>query len=251
MSRNIKRMRIIVIAVLLVMLGIIYVFDPFMEQVLKNPNTISNFRYTGDYKINPETIVASLGRGEKDVFMPQLAPSDAYTSVSEGSIPWQQSDYFKIANALHQFVWKETTDNWHLYRMKFTTSCKDNLIGFGIGDFVYYKPIFTQQGHLRYTAREMIIHPLDSNVTWGGGTNFPHPLFGWKSVNLSKLKVVAEDALKIAEENGGKASRLSVQDECTIYLNLSGYSGWSVAYHGAGDRLIFMIQIDPYTGNIR
>jgi len=57
-------------------------------------------------------------------------------------------------------------------------------------------------------------------VEWGGETNLPHPIFGQKGFDLSKFKISADDALRIAEENGGAKFRSDYNNECNIQLYL-------------------------------
>jgi len=237
------------LAILGILVGAIYVVyissDPFDDLVKRYPTGV--FNDMGSYKIDTETILAALDRGETDVFMPELATPQA--PALEKPIMWHQSDYLKIASALHQFVWSETLDDWGLYSMSFDATCQDKPDGFSNGDFTYFKTIF-YGGKLTYTAREMLVTPRYGDVSWGGGTDFPRPILGWKSVDLKRLKVTAEDALRIAEENGGITVRLAVQNKCTISLILLGYESWDVAYEGSNGLFIFQIKIDPYTGQV-
>ena len=242
--------RLSIVAVLLVTLSI-YVFDPFIEQVRYSPIGLSDFRdNTGNYKINAKTILASLDNGETNVFTAEITTPDA--PMFEGPVLWQQSDYLKITDALHQFVWKEMLDDWSLYYMDFITTCQDNPNGFALGDFYYFKTIFTY-GKLQYSAREMLISPQYGHVTWGDGAIFPHPLLGWKSINLEKIKITAEEALKIAEENGGKEVQFSVQNNCKIQVRLTGHdTGWKVRIsENTTADVIFRMTVDPYTGEIK
>lgn len=240
---------VILLIVLSLLFGLNYVFDPFEDQVVRYPMYVTDFRDTGSYKINPETILEALHHGEINVFTPESATPEA--PISDKPILWNQSDYQEIASALHQVVWKESLDGWSVYGMVFKTSCQENPSGFTYGDITYFKSIF-MDGRILYSAREIEIAPLYSDVTWGGGTNYPHPILGWKSVDLIKIKVNAEDALRIAEENGGKAARESVENQCRISIGLSGGSGWKVAYAGNSSSPLYLykIEIDPYTGQI-
>jgi hypothetical protein len=131
--------------------------------------------------------------------------------------------------------------------MTFHIDCQDDLSGLPGGTFSYFRTTLTK-GKIAYTWREMEIDPTYLFVAWGGNAKFAHPLFGWKSIDLSKLQVSAEDAIKIAENNGGREARLNVQNQCGIHLLLmpERYKGWLVDYQSAD----FEIMIDPYTGEV-
>ncbi|MGA7194273.1 MAG: hypothetical protein WBW94_11645 [Anaerolineales bacterium] len=254
MSKNNKNKRIIAIAVLLIftsiLCGVIYIVyissDPFIEE-RRYPDCLTCYHDMGGYEINPETILESLNRGETNVFMPELATPEA--PIYEGSLAWHQSDYLKIAGALDQFVWKDNLKDWSLYGVDFYADCQNNPNGFTLGDFIFFKSVF-YDGEITYTAREIQITPQYRDVAWGGGTAFPRPILGWDSVNLSNFKFNADDALLIAEENGGKEARVSVQNMCRVIVGISGYTGWEVYYDGnnGSPSFLFKIQIDPYTG---
>lgn len=255
MSKNWKRKLLAVVAILLVILGVVYVyiFDPFIEQVRFSPVGLSDFREnTGDYKINPKRILVSLDNGESDaLFIPWTATPSV--PIFDEPISWQQSDDLKITNALHQFVWKETSEDWSLYYMDFITGCQDSPNGFSLGDFYYFKTIFLTNGKIRYTARELQITPQYGTVTWGDGANFPRSLLGWERVDVDRIAISAEDALRIADENGGRDARLSVQNNCTIQVRLAGYdAGWKVRINeNTTASVIFRMEVDPYTGKIK
>jgi hypothetical protein len=242
--------------IIIAICSVIYVSisNSFEDQINRYPkNFLSDFDSydTGRYKIDPETILASLDRGETGVFALELATPVA--PVFDTTISWHQSDYLKITNAVYQLVWKETFDSWSLLGMVFETTCRDNPNGFESGDIHFFKAVKVN-GETQYTTREVLITPLNGDLSWGGGANFPHPIFGWKSIDLSRLKITAEDALRIAEDNGGKSFCLSKQNGCSLSLILEplAYDGWSVEYEYVGNNGLsfFNIHIDPYTGKV-
>ena len=130
--------------------------------------------------------------------------------------------------------------------MIFNADCQ-NLDGLTGSDFQYFKTDF-DKGKVLDTWREIEISPKYAFVAWGGGAKYRHPLLGWKSIDLNRLKVTAEDAIRIAEENGGREARLRAQNRCNIHLLLmpERYKGWLIDYQSAD----FEIQIDLYTGKV-
>lgn len=74
---------------------------------------------------------------------------------------------------------------------------------------------------------------------------------GWKYINLDKLKVTAEEALEIAENNGGQQARLTIKNRCRINLLLGPYPSpnWWISYsQNISAKEIFEMKIDAYTG---
>ena len=243
----------IVIGIFIVSVFIIFaiarVFEYIYDSGIHYPKGLTDFNDTSDFEIDPNTILSDLNRGKTDVFKPAPAtPLAINTPLSSGSYPWHQSDYLKVAGALHQFAWRESLDGWSLYSMVFGTICLDNRGGFDAVDLTYYKQLNGEKG---YTIHEMEIYPIGGRVTWGGGDDFSRPLFGWKSINLDRMKVTADDALQIAEQTGGKEFRIKYNNSCDISILLKpngDVSDWIVAYFAQGSSNIFEIHINPYTG---
>lgn len=246
-----NRRVLIAIAIFLTLLGIayIYVFDPFLEEARYFPVGIGDFRDRNAYQIDPTTIIASLDSGATDVFTP--VDSSQPDSVSDGSVSWQQADFLKVARALNQTVWSEPLSGWKLYSMHFSSACQDDPRGFAEGDFYYFRTTFRDNGKIRFTTQDFFISLPDEQATWAGGANFAHPLFGWKNIRLARIQITAEDVLTIAEENGGRESRLLADNNCSIHVALTGDNVWQVyMYHDVTRALIFRMEIDPSTGRI-
>lgn len=219
--------------------------DPiFMDsQARSYPDVFfSSYRNAGAYKFDSEIVLDSLEQGEMNVFA--LTSESLGTQVHKNPFVWKQADYLLIASALHQFVWKASVDDWSLHDMSFWGKCGDH-IGFDIVDISYAKPIGLQE----YNFHRIGIYPRAGEGEWGG-SEFPRSLFDkWYSIDLEKLTVALEDALQIAEKNGGEQARLSVKNRCTVNLSLSPYpyAQWNISYSLAPKR-IFEVRIDAYTG---
>jgi len=217
------------------------VFAPFWsDSHPRYPSSTGGFHDHGDYKINLATIVGSLDHGDTNVF---ITEPEIPNTPSSSRILWHYSDFLKVVNALYQHVWHEPLSDWKAYEVLLSTSCENNLKGFETSRFTFIKTVWIG-GSLFYAGRSMTILPNYDTVSWGGGTNFAHPIFGWKTYDLNRFKISADDALRIAEENGGEKNRVTYNNRCDIVLSL-GDTGWMVAYDH------FTIDIDPYTGTFK
>ena len=227
-----------------IVLGYAVISDPiWADQVVRYPDVLlGDYIDTGTYTFNPETILEALKRGETDVFkLPSGTPEARPSAVA---LTWKQSDYLKIANALHQYVWKETLVDWRVYSMIFDGDCRYDPVGFDVVRMIYFKAI----GMRQYTAHKIDLYPLSGRINWGGGTNYPRSLFNpWRAMDLKRYKVAADDALRLAEENGGRDARLAAKNACRIHLIL-GDSGWTVDYQGRSLQVLFEMTVSPYTG---
>ena len=209
---------------------------------------LGNFQETGNYLIDPETILTALDKGESDVFTPLLGTPDPNMKHSlPGSIPWTDTEYLVVANALSQLIWSETTNGWKVYYIEFTTECHDNPQGFDSFTAIYFKPIEINS-KVVYTVRQISIDPLFRQASWGGGENFPRPnLNDWDLFSLNEIKVSAYEAFQIAENNGGKEARLKVNNNCRILVSAPYDEDeyWDVHYYPG---VYFEVLIDPFTG---
>ena len=251
MDHKHNRRVMIAIAIFLTFLGglYIYVFDPFAQESRYLPVGINDFRDRSFYEINPKTILASLDLGETDVFTP--AASIPQTPLPETSVSWQQADFVKVARALNQSIWEEPLSNWRLYSMHFSTDCQDNPSGFTGADLYYFKTVFRDNGKIKYTTQNFFISTKYGAMRWAGGSKFPHPLFPWENIRLSRVQITAEDALTIAEENGGRETRLLVENKCRIHVRLASDQAWQILiYQNDTDSSLFRMEIDPETGKI-
>lgn len=248
LSKQIKTMFLMLISIASLLLFIYFIMIlSNLEQRDRYPGRLY-YPYSGNYDINPESILADLERGEEDVFKPISATPEVYSYLPTGSFPWHQADYLNIAHALHQYTWKENLDGWRLYSMHFFRGCQDNPVGFDSGEFIYFRG---SNALLDYETRILDIYPTggtEGGVSWAKA-NYPRSIFGWKNIKLEKLEVTADDCLQTAEKNGGKKERLMVSNDCEIHVSLSPNSDytsdWNITYYNNG-YVIFEMNISPY-----
>jgi hypothetical protein len=246
-----KLLRLFAISVFVFLCIWIYMFDPLIENIRRFPTGLSDFRKIEYYAIDSYTTLESLDQDLNNVFISSTNVPDE--PIYNEKIEWQQSDYVEIADTVGSFIWENTFEDWDIYYLSFNALCQDNLNGFSLGDFYYFKQVFLNNGKIRYSAREIQILPEYGRVILGNGANFLHPLLGWKSINLGDIKISAENAFRIADENGGQDARRSVENDCTIQVRLSGYDNyWKVRISKNNTAsVIFIMTINPYTGEIK
>lgn len=248
----VQKITIVILSALLVvtwcgLLAVVFNPDSIANPPLYGPGSSSRSPYLGNYKIDANTTLKSIDNGQPLIFLPETAQIS--NSNLNHKLHWTQSEYLKVVFALFEFEWKETLDhNWTINSMIFERECEDNPAGFERAAFLFDQLIY--QKEFRYNTRAIEISLPDSTASWGSGGGYPRPLLGATEFNLDDLKITADDAFKLAEENGGKEARQSIQNNCKISLHLG--ENWRVRYAGPLDRAktLFDIFIDPYTGKI-
>jgi hypothetical protein len=242
-KKMIKPLSIIMIFLVLLVTGC---YDPFADQEIRYPR-LALYDDIRAYTFEPKTILTALDRNDGEIFQP-LPDWGQENIFPSGSFAWQQQDYLKIAIALNQVANQDNLDNleeWSVYSINSSRDCADIPIGFDHFSITYFKTVGE-----RYVTREMDVWPLAKEADWAGNMDFPRPvLMGWKSINLGKLKVTADDALQMAEANGGKAARQAVSNDCSISVALAPNADdadWGVYYFRGGSVTLFHFSIYPY-----
>lgn len=211
------------------------------------------------YRIDPETILSSINQSKDNTFTPISSDSETNAlSPLDKTYSWTEYDFYKIANALHQFVWNESLENWKLYSAHYRRfQCQDNLRGFEAANFVFF-----QHDDKSYFVHTVWINPFQQEVG-AGLTNYDYT-GKWKSIDLDQIEIKsASNALDIAEINGGSEARSSSTNGCSVDILLAPYAfeynflirpfshrdwGWNVGYTADNFEVIFEIVIDPFTG---
>jgi hypothetical protein len=223
----------------------------FLDTHGQNYPSLGANKTSGDYLINPDTILEMIDQGTVDVFLPMLAtPGPNDELLPSGSYAWTQFDFLKIATALNQFIWNDDMEDWNVYYVTFGKDCHNETGGFDAFDIIYFKSL-TEDSERLYTTRQISIYPLARQVTWGSDSNYLQPFLGdWFTQDLSNFNVTADEALEIAEDNGGKDARLRVKDACNILVDSphNNDQAWSVSYYV---RASFQVIIDPYNGEFQ
>ena len=231
---------VLVFAVILV-----YDNDLYKHEGLNSPGLFSSYSDRGYYKIDPETILATLDGGRTDVFTPLLENPDEIQGETDMPIHWTQADFLKIANTLGQFLWNDTMGlrDWDVNYVHLEGSC-DEPTGFHFASITYFKTRATL-----YDTRLIEIDPKSGWVRWGDGGTYPKPIMhGWKSVDLLGAKITADDALRIASEDAKK--RFQFKDYCDVFMGTPQYNdsqNWYLDFMGTPGAITYIVNLD--TGN--
>jgi len=247
-----KQTRILLISIssVIVVTGILlFCIIPFLLENDKTSEVLNEEKY---YTINPQTIINSLSQGKNDVFALQSPTPPASLGLKGNRVLWKQVDFFRILGSLNSYAGYESLDSWKFERMLFKLNCADINYGPQYAAIKYFK-ITSFGGREARLGKDFWIDPLNDAVSVHTTELVPNVL-SYETFDLPTLKVFAEDALLIAEKNGGLQARLSLENNCIIYLSLAPgaiYGGWQVSYSGNSLNDIFGINIDPVTGKFQ
>lgn len=207
------------------------------------------------YSINPETLLEALSHGGADVFTMMIATPEGELSESAAIVRWRQEDYFLIAQAIHEQSWEEPLGKYDIYRMQFSVNCSDVERGvFSNARFYSFKVVQTEGEEETRIEHWIGIWPAE-NLVYTTEVMYQPNVNNKLPIELSRYKITAEQALRIAEENGGKEIRLTVGNACQIDALAPGPNGkgWRVLYSNFPSfaDLLFEIAIDSETGEYK
>jgi hypothetical protein len=201
----------------------------------------------GFYSINPDTILEDFSQGKTDVFTPQ---EDLPDEKSREYVQWKLADYDLIAQVLHELAWEEPLEEWKMSLISFDWDCEYIDKGPQGAHFRYFKVEKLRERKSRFVS-ELFVNPLENMVNVSMWEHYPR-LCCWDVIDLAKLGVSADEALDIAEKNGGAEARAAVGNICQIHVVLNPasprYGGWNVRYSYLGT--IDQYIIDPKTGEV-
>jgi hypothetical protein len=199
------------------------------------------------YRIKTDTILEDLSQGKTDVFTPQ---EDQSNEKTREYVEWTLADYDLIAQALHELVWEEPLDEWKMSLISFDWDCEHIDKGPYLAHFRYFKVEKLRERKSRFVSN-LYVTPLDDDIYATMHEDYPR-LCCWNVIDPAKMGVSAEEALDIAERNGGAESRTAVGNSCHISVILNpanpAYGGWNIRYSYLGT--IDQYYIDPKTGEV-
>ncbi|MBI9047116.1 MAG: PepSY domain-containing protein [Anaerolineaceae bacterium] len=204
------------------------------------------------YWIDPATILQSLEKENTDVFFQMDEGSETITSPLDNKIFWSQTDYFKVANTIHQRFWQSSLQT-HLYHVVFNLDCSNVAMKkFASATFFSNKSILNgdQENRIEY---RIWIRPTD-NLVYTSRVEYGPRIGIVEATNLQEYTISAEEALQIAEKYGGSVERLKSNENCRISVYAPGSikKGWHVTYSNSDNSIqtIYEVTIDPQTGKI-
>jgi hypothetical protein len=204
-----------------------------------------------DYLINPTTLIDSLNNDDMSAFTPSAEELDLLPVEQQVTVNWLQADYFYVANSLHERVFGESFQGWELNSMDFQLGCSQISNGFQNGRFTFFKVAKETNPEVRMSSF-IDIDPRGNFVFLKEEQYYPK-LVDWEVIDVENLKVSADQALQIAESNGGEERRKSVGNACNISLILNpGRDGEWIVLYTETDELVsfFSVLIEPPTGKI-
>lgn len=251
--------RIPFLLLLLAIISLCYLFPPtYFTSMLDNPTDRfgngTEGRFGNDtYKIDSKTILKGIENGRANLFTLQTDTPDPEKEPSASPVQWNQADFIKVLTTFKQVSLGATAIDQKIRSMDFQIDdCKNVNLGpqsvriytYSLKTGIFVWPPF------KMVSYSYQISPLYNEVSWSAEWYDQYVLDALKydsSLDLEKIKISAEEALRIAELNGGKAARLSAKNQCSVDIEINANSddgNWVVSYDS-----LLRIEVDKTDGS--
>lgn len=205
------------------------------------------------YSFNSITILNSLEEGNSAVFTAIKKAPQPLAHIPRVTVLWTQADYLRVAQAIQKSVWNEPIEAIRLSDAIFTVDCSD--IGqsvFSMAVFTFYKMVQKEgvETRIQYIIR---IIPSENYIRTSRAEYYPNARV-LEPTELGQYPITAEEALKIADENGGARIRFENENSCMIDGIVNGLDGWIVLYQTKNEyswESVYEMTINPQTGSFK
>lgn len=249
--------RKIFISALLIVLILVGCFLTILRLIIyvANINDIVISGYEAEYDIDTQTILDQISHDNTGAF--SVRKSDLYFADKTPLPPvsWTQEDFFLVANALNQTIQAESLKEWQLYEMNYRVrECTNASFGIQEALLEYFNVIGKNKD-----GRDMVnfirfeIFPRYEIIMYGETVvSMLGPVIGTK-IDTTRITIPADVALNIAEDNGGRAFRQSINNNCEIYITLNQFFWkyeWQVEYGAFSPYSDKIFLVDAQSGKV-
>lgn len=203
------------------------------------------------YRFDPQTILHTRLENGTDPFE-QIPFPEEFPAPTLPSVSWTQEDYLHVVNLLLREVEKERLHEWNLNKISGSVKCA--ILDEG-GLFQHLNiEVFKEIDSLETSRQELsIVVEPSVGIVWVFRRTYAPDLGSW-SVDWGNIKIPAEQALWIAERNGGIAVRESLRNDCQIKAFLTAgveKNDWRLYYEPSDGLSVLEIVVDERTGKVR
>ncbi|RME58704.1 hypothetical protein D6779_05910 [Candidatus Parcubacteria bacterium] len=201
------------------------------------------------YRFDPRAILAS-DSSEDNVFV-QIPFSERFPESMFTTVGWQQEDYFRATDLFMKHVLSEDRASWRVIDISSVLLCSDYI---GVPNLtIRMQKKVSSAGenhrsmiHVNIMPQPGIIEILKREYAPDEG--------GYRTIAWDDVVIPAEQALLIAEQNGGAVVRQALGNQCRITISLTAgiqKNDWWIYYEPLNEPSVFEIAVDEKTGKYR
>lgn len=201
------------------------------------------------YRFNPQTILTSNASNE-NIFV-QIPFPEEFPEPSPTAIFWQQKEYLQVTDVFMEYILHDTRTTWRVSRISSARWCSDPPSLSRLTITMQKKVLQLEENHrmealVNIMPQIGIIKLLKQEYAPDEG--------GDRTINWNDIVIPAEQALLIAEQNGGAVVRQALGNQCRITISLTAgiqKNDWWIYYEPLNKPSVFEIAIDEKTGKYR
>lgn len=202
------------------------------------------------YRFDPQTILIKSTTSGNDIFV-QVPFSEKLPEPIFTAIAWQQEDYFLVTDLFMKYILYETRTTWRVIDISSVRLCSDST-GLPNLTIKMQKKVSSPEenhrieAHVNIMPQSGIIEILKREYAPDEG--------GYHTISWNDIKIPAEQALEIAEQNGGAVVRQALGNHCRITISLTAgiqRNDWWIYYEPINKPSVFEIAVDEKTGKYR
>lgn len=201
------------------------------------------------YRFDPRTILAS-DSNEDNIFV-KIPFSEQFPESMFTTVGWQQEDYFRVTDLFMKYALSEDRASWRVIDISSVLLCSDSIVIPNLTIKMQKKVSFSEENHrimihVNIMPQPGIIEVLKREYAPDEG--------GYRTIAWNDIVIPAEQALLIAEQNGGAVVRQALGNQCRITISLTAgiqKNDWWIYYEPLNKPSVFEVAVDEKTGKYR
>jgi hypothetical protein len=184
-------------------------------------------------------------------FFIQVPYSEGFPTPIFTTLTWKQEDYFWTLDLFMKYILHEDRISWEVVDVSSVRLCSDP-DGLPNLTIKMQKRVLSAQENYRI---EILVNILpQSGMIEILKREYAPDEGGERTIRWDDIKIPAEQALLIADENGGSVVHQALNAQCRIVIGLkAGIQGndWRIRYEPINQPSVFEIAVDERTGKYR
>ncbi|PWH12833.1 MAG: hypothetical protein DDG60_11575 [Anaerolineae bacterium] len=201
------------------------------------------------YRFDPQTILTR-NVSDENIFV-QIPFPEEFPEPFPTAIFWQQTEYLQVTDLFMEYILHDTRTTWKVSMISSARWCSDPPSLPRLTITMQKKVLQPEENHriealVNVMPQIGIIKLLKQEYAPDEG--------GERTINWSDIVIPAEQALLIAEQNGGAVVRQALGNQCRITISLTAgiqKNDWWIYYEPLNEPSVFEIAVDEKTGKYR
>jgi hypothetical protein len=205
----------------------------------------------GYFEFDATNILDQIEDGEGDLFISVEEFGEEQIELNQA---WTEEETFRIIDAFREEELPAGYKRGTISTIGYFFNCDNPQRPFKNSIMRYISQLEVDGKATHTEILFIFIHPDKNHIDYAYEIRHP-AVQGWGLIDMSQVHVPFEEALQIAESNGGAAIRAQLNYDCSLTSSLdpvaNGQAIWEVKYYGESSAFPdLVIEIDANTGMV-